>query len=433
MQGRLHTVQRASRKARNCSKCDQIADHLGRVHCIPCDAEINGVVRASLKIDEYIYILRYLMSKFSTNKKEKNNEILYPWGLCKFDENFLRFNGEFISDEKIISSIRVKSILAKMLWESKRNFILSWDREKINYFLKEELIDIKNKKIASSDFLPNLCMSIEFAKIISSNSRINRYVHLSLDRKIIFKYFTESVEQLRFDISSSGISWDFSCFHPYVQAVLEKNDIELLKFIRTEEYKNHENNFIGVSNAENRKLRNLFFENLIVNRNIFILRFDISIDSLVIHNGADLREIREGLDIAVGRLRAHFAKNLLSVIDVIFPSVLAIKNKERITDLCGHLLLIFSGISKREQSAISEYTLQTVYGTPIGLGSMDLTVPSQKNSASGALRLSDPKSLPALTKAAAFLTIERRFIRPRELPGEYGRLVRPHTLRIKTF
>ncbi|MEG0139693.1 MAG: hypothetical protein RR707_02705 [Comamonas sp.] len=363
----------------------------------------------------------------------KNNEISYPWDLCRFDENFLRFNGDFIFDEKILTSLRLKSIYAKMLWDSQFKSIVPFNRDLIYSSLEWELSVKKNKKIANRFFLPNLYMSIELAKILSSSGRINRYKHLSLDRQLIFEYFTESVEQLKLDILGSGVFWDISCFHPYTQAAINKSDIDLLEFIRSSEYKKAEGNFIRVSNDENKHLRDLFYNELSANREICIFRFEVSIDTLVMPKGVDFREVKEGLDIVVGRLMAHFGKKLKSAIDVIFPRVLAIKDEERISELGGHFLLIFSGISKSEQSLISDFVLHSVYGTKIGLSPMDLTVSNQKNSASGVLRFSDPQSLPALAKTADFLTIERRLIKPRAFLGEDGRLLRPHTLRVRAF
>lgn len=367
------------------------------------------------------------------NKKEKNTEIAYPWELCRFDKDLLRLDGGFISDEKILSLLQDKSLSAKIIWESRFEYFLLLERDLRISILEKELSSRKNGRIADWYFLPNLCMSIEFAKILSSSGRLSRHKHLSFDRRLIEKYYSESVEQLRLDISSSGIFWDVSCFHPYVQAALSKNDFDLLEFIRSSEYKKYEGNFVRASNSESKHLKDVFYNEISANREIFVIRYDVSIDSLVLPKGVEFQEIRDGLDIVVERIKTHFSKNLRSAVDVIFPRSLAIKNKEKVEGLVGHLLLIFSGISKSEQSLVSDCAFQSLYGTGIGLIPICLAGPSQKNSASGVLRFSDPKSLPALAKAAEFLTIERRFIRPRAFPREHGRPARPHTLRVRTF
>lgn len=353
-------------------------------------------------------------------KAELQSNILYPERYRYFDDDYARENFIYIRNVSLKKKLQKKAVLGKIIFDYKKNY---------NSYLMFGG-DFIYGAIYPLDFLDAIaCMNIflEVVKHIDKNSRslVNQNDFIFL-RNYFFKFSENFKSFLIMNKSEYGC---FSCFHPFVKKILEDNSSDLIKFIRSDEYKSSEANFIRLADYEKNKIKNFFRRKFLENEKIFVCRFDVIFKgsrSIYIED-CSVSDLKKQLILFFDFVKSLYADFFESGLEVIFPSKIVLGRVATSHFPIGQIILVATKKISTNKKTLKAFSSTThTHGLldfkPAVNFSKDLTP-----NIDGVLSFT-PSVVDAIDLIADFLTLERRYVCP--LEGLSVGSGRPHCFQI---
>ncbi|MES2024168.1 MAG: hypothetical protein V4448_01295 [Pseudomonadota bacterium] len=340
---------------------------------------------------------------------QKGYDLRYPTDISRFDDNFSHEGLAPVRDVKILNKLKLKCEEAKILWEA---------ADQSSIYNLEDVFDLRNDSASyvftqHKQFLVYLHLAVSYAKLLTSNGRLNRHRSLLLEAKAIYSFYVDSFNKAKFCLESWQSSYDLNFSHPFAKLIFLGSPDTALQEVQSAIYKKEEALFIRVSNADQKIILDTLSENLARNKNVVIHRFQISTEVIFApHTRIDSSQFKSDLNIVFDRINHLSNNNLICAINSIFPSALSQTGLQGFEGTIGHLALIFSKNAftqnKNLFSSLQNSSLND--GIVFGAVAMDPTQDGYRSKAVGNLSSSHPRQ--ALEQLADYMTIERRYLRP---------------------
>lgn len=350
------------------------------------------------KANNYVFDLSHILKEDSESENK-------PAKYCFFDDDYARKNDQWIINRSIRKRLGEDAVLALMVFNYKKRY-------NPNNCIAEEFFPIAFPNFDFYDFLALANIASNTAKGIIKLKRQNKSTNIFGDLDVLHRRYSVSNSKLRvwfmncFNQTNSP-----ACLHPYIRHLLGSNDTDLLISMENKDYKKSENEFIRTANSNRKKINDFLIGKFILNKKIFICRFDVVLRGDVITGEWErfsTHQYRRQVD-SFFEISGYFEYAL----DVIFPTAMLTGNMIASSSPVGQIVLVSTDRVSANHRALKEFagrvrcreSLDFIPARPFPKG----LVPS----ADGVLEFT-PSTVEAINWLAEFLTIERRFVAPRQ-------------------
>lgn len=349
-------------------------------------------------------------NKTKSAQKKKNlypdrfieNE-LQPERYRFFDDNYARKKNQWIANGSIRKRLYQEALLAKIVFHYKKhhNFI---------YCLDGDFFNVEGAKLELYDIFAHVNITSCVAKIIARLKRKNKLVSILGDVIVLNYYYSESncIFRKRFGDFTKRPDY-LACLHPYIRHALITSDSELLGFMDDKDYKKSEADFVRTANSNRQKINDFLTSKFIVNKKIFICRFDVFFRG---DRGAS-----EFVRCSV----QHYKKQVQSLfdsfwgfdhaLDVIFPTAILTGEMIRSYSPVGQIVLVSTDRVSANQKRLKEFASQAKRCELLDFMPAEPLPKDLVPNVDGVLEFT-PSTVEAIGWLADFLTIERRFVAP---------------------
>lgn len=330
-------------------------------------------------------------------------KITYPERYQFFDDAYAKQHGYWINNASARKRLNFEARIAKIIFEYKKHYNTA-------YLLGDDFINIGVGDVEFYDIFAQINIASTVAKILIRLRNQEKAINYFNDIKILGSYFQDSNFVFR-DIFKKYVDQKIfkNCFHPYIRLVLNGNDEYLLHAMASEEYKQAEAYFIRSANSERKRVNDFLSEKFIGNKNIFICRMDVLLQSAGSFKASErisLEEYRRNI--------GQFFEGLGlfdSALEMVFPSAVLEGNLRPSNSPVGQILLVST-----EKVAANLKKLKEFAGQAKHRGLLDFvpTQPLAKGlvpSVDGLCQFT-PATAEGIGWLAEFLTLERRFVAP---------------------
>lgn len=322
-----------------------------------------------------------------------------------FDNEYAIKNNKFIENKSIRKRLHEEANLAKIVFNYKKNY---------NQFkcLDGEFFNVDDHKMEFYDIFSHLNITSSIAKVINRLKKQNKLVNYVGDFNVLSDYYLEANAKFRevFRVFSNQNDY-LDCLHPYIRRMLLTTDSNLLELIDGDDYKKAEANFIRTANSNFKKVVDSLKANFIGGGKIFICRFDVIFRSdggVRVADRCSISQYKKQVDSLFKTL-----EQFSLVLDVIFPTAMLTGEMIPSHSPVGQIVLVASERVSANLKGLKEFASQ---GRLCELLKFEPARPFPKGlapSVDGVLEF-NPSSFEAINRLAEFLTLERRFVAPRQ-------------------
>ena len=327
-----------------------------------------------------------------------------------FNDEYARKNNKWISNKNIRNRLSKEAVLEEMVANYKFFY-------KKNIYLNRDYSNNSRFDLNFYDCLVYFNIILIIAKGIL-RYRKKKKINLLEDLFILNKYYADnnSIFRNKFeDVSSKNDV--MACLHPYIQRLFLVNDSELLEFMESNDYRKLEADFVRTANGNHKRINDLLISNFIKCKKIFICRFDIILrdDGNAITPGrCSIQKYRKQVEFFL-----KSAWQFDHALDVIFPAAIITGEINPSNLPVGQLVLVSTDRVGANKKALEAFASQDRRSDLLDFQQARPFPKEIVPCVDGVLEFT-PSTVEAINRLAEFLTIERRFVAPRQAADGTG-------------